>query len=266
MTDSGRPVLVGVDGSSFGLMAARLAAREAALRDSPLRVVHCFVWPTYQVPHYSDLRREAEHAVHEAVAAVRVLHPTMAVSGHVLDGEPGPVLREESRGAALAVLGRSDPGHCFFAAESVVEYLAARAECPVMVARRARQADGPVLVGVDGSPDSANAMRFALVEAAARQTDLVAVYVEPGLSDGPLAAPLAQARQVAGPVKVEPRWIDGEPGAALVNESAAGQLMVVGARGHLRTLLGTVSYALLRNAHCPVVVVRGRPPAAPRSE
>jgi nucleotide-binding universal stress UspA family protein len=31
---------------------------------------------------------------------------------------------------------------------------------------------------------------------------------------------------------------------------------VVGARGHYRTLLGTVSYALLRNAHCPVAIVR----------
>ncbi len=257
--DSRRPVVVGVDGSASGLVAARLAAVEAAARNSPVRVVHCFVWPTYEVPNYGELRRDAERIVHESVVAVTALAPGTPVSGEVVDGAPGPVLRAESRGASLAVLGRSDPDHRFADAESAVVYVAAGAACPVMIAHPARQTGGPVLVGVDGSPDAAAAMRFAIHEAAARQTDVVAVYVEPGgaESEGPLATPLAEARQVAGPVKVEPRWISGEPGEALINESATGQMIVVGARGRLRSLLGTVSYALLRHAHCPVAVVRG---------
>ncbi len=36
------PVVVGVTGSSAGLAAVRLAAREAVSRGRPLRVVHAF--------------------------------------------------------------------------------------------------------------------------------------------------------------------------------------------------------------------------------
>ena len=38
------PVVVGVTGTSAGLAAVRLAAREAVSRDSELRVVHAFSW------------------------------------------------------------------------------------------------------------------------------------------------------------------------------------------------------------------------------
>jgi nucleotide-binding universal stress UspA family protein len=260
MTESsGKPVVVGVDGSAAGLTAARLAAQEAVLRNCPLRVVHGFVWPPYQVPNYANLYRDADRIVRDAVTAASALAPRTVVSGHVVNGEPGAVLRAECRAAALAVLGPSDPAHHRAAIDSVVEYVAARIGCPVMVAHPLRQSGGPVLAGVDGSPDSAAAVRFAAFEAAALETDLVAVHVErgDGGADGPLAAAVHQAREAAGRVKVQQRWIRGEPPAALVNESATAQLVVVGARGHFRALLGTVSYALLRNAHCPVAIVRG---------
>jgi nucleotide-binding universal stress UspA family protein len=255
---SRKPVVVGVDGSASSLVAARLAAQEAVLRDGRLRVVHGFLWPPYPMPNYAYLRRDAEQIVSQAVATATSLAPRTLVSGHVIDGEPGAVLRMECRAAALVVLGPSDPAHHRAALDSVVEHVAARSRCPVMVAHLMRQIGGPVVVGVDGSADSAAAVRFAAFEAAARDTDLVAVHVEGGEgdADGPLAEALAEARRVAGSVKVQQRWIHGDPRVALVNESASAQLVVVGARGHYRTLLGTVSYALLRNAHCPAAIVR----------
>jgi nucleotide-binding universal stress UspA family protein len=255
---SGSPVIVGVDGSTAALVAARLAAEEAALRDSPLRIVHSFLWPAYQVPNYGVLRRDAERIVDEAVAAAGTTAPYTKISGHIVDGEPGAVLRMACRTAALVVLGPSDPAHHCAAVDSVVEHVAARTRCPVMVAHPRRQTGGPVLVGVDGSADSAVAVRFAAFEAAARDTDLVAVHVErdDGDADGLLADALAAVRQVAPQVKAQTRWIRGDPREVLVGESAAAQLVVVGARGHVRTLLGAVSYALLRNAQCPVAVVR----------
>jgi nucleotide-binding universal stress UspA family protein len=264
-----RPVVVGVDGSASGLLAARLAVQEAVARRTMLRVVHGFLWPTYQVPDYGELRRTAERIVAEAVAAASALVPGAPVSGQVVDGEPGAVLRVESRGAQLVVLGSSDPAHHRAAVDSVVEQVAARSLCPVVVAHPRQRDGGPVLVGVDGSADSAAAVRFAFLEAARRETELVAVYVERGegdaggsLVDAPAQAQAqahaqAQARALGrGLVKVEQRWLTGEPGRALVNESATAQLVVVGARGHGHTLLGAVSYALLRNARCPVAVVR----------
>lgn len=255
---SGRAVVVGVDGSASSLVAVRLAAEDAALRNAPLGVVHCFVWPPYEVPNYGLLRRDAERTVEEAVAVASALVPGTPVSGTVVDGEPGSVLRTKCRDAALVVLGPSDPAHRRAPADSVVEHVAARTACPVMVAHLPRRNTCPVLVGVDGSADSAAAVEFAAFEAAARDTDLVAVHVERGEgdSDRPLAEAAVQARRSAHGVKVEQRSISGNPREALINESATARMMVVGARGHYRTLLGTVSYALLRNAYCPVVVVR----------
>lgn len=45
------PVVVGVDGSVSGLNAVAVAAREAHLRDAPLRIVHaCGPPPPYLPP------------------------------------------------------------------------------------------------------------------------------------------------------------------------------------------------------------------------
>lgn len=255
---SGNPVVVGVDGSASSLVAARLAAEEAVLRESPLRIVHAFLWPAFPTPDYCAVRRDAQRIVDEAVATAMSLAPRTPVSGHVVEGEPGAVLPAECRAAALAVLGPSDPAHHGAAIDSVVENLTARTRCPVMVAHLMRQTGGPVLVGVDGSADSAAAVRFAALEAAARETDLVAVHVEGGEGDADrhLADALVQAQEAAGQVKVQQRWIRGDRCDALVNESASVQLIVVGAGGHSTAVLGTVSYALLHNAHCPVAIVR----------
>jgi hypothetical protein len=85
---SGKPVVVGVDGSASGLAAVRFAAEEAVLRDRPLQVVHGFIWPAYHVPKFADLRRDAERIVREAVAAASALAPRSPVSGHVWTASP----------------------------------------------------------------------------------------------------------------------------------------------------------------------------------
>ena len=39
-----RPILVGIDGSSSALAAARWGAREAVVRRAPIRLVYAFGW------------------------------------------------------------------------------------------------------------------------------------------------------------------------------------------------------------------------------
>ncbi|MFG2101147.1 universal stress protein [Micromonospora echinaurantiaca] len=296
MTDrSGAPVVVGVDGSPSALHAARVAAREAAARHRPLRVVHAFGWPLLGTPFgpvaaalpYEELRREADRVVAEAVDEARKVDADLAVTGLVVDGAATPVLLRESGDAALLLLGhRGLGGFAELLVGSVSVQLSARAHCPVLVVRGEPRADGPVVVGVDGSALSEEAIGFAFAEAAQRGTALVVVHawLYPALPTGrevsgpgdvlPLPYDPAELRaeeervlaeSVAGwserypDVPVQRLLVAGTPARALVEASADAQLTVVGAHGRgsfTGLLLGSVSHAVLHHARSPLAIVR----------
>jgi nucleotide-binding universal stress UspA family protein len=265
------PVVVGVDGSTPALAAVRLAAQEAVLRGRPLRVVYAFAWPQFEVPGYADVHGAAETAVKQAVATAAAWAPRTSVSGQVEYGQPAAVLLRESSSAALVVLGCGDlAGRTCLPMDSVVLQVAARARCPVVVACPLQHATGPILVGVDGSPDSDAALDFATQEAAWQGVELIAVHVgktPPGppesdrhgyVGDWLLDKAMTACRKEHPSLVVHKRRIAGDPPRILVDESTTAQLVVVGARGargHFRTLLGTASQALLNHAHSTVAIV-----------
>jgi nucleotide-binding universal stress UspA family protein len=265
------PVVVGVDGSALALAAVRLAAQEAVLRRVPLRVLYAFTWPQFEVPSYADLHHDAETAVKQAVAMATAWAPRTSVSGEVVYGQPAAVLLRESHSAALVVLGRADlAGRSCLPVDSVVLQVAARARSPIVVAHPTSHATGPILIGVDGSPDSDAALGFAAEEAARQGVELVAVHVGQPPPDPPqtdqlghvgewlLDKALNASRKKHPNLVVHQRWIGGDPSRVLVDKSATAQLVVVGARGargNFRTLLGTVGQALLNHAHSPVAIV-----------
>lgn len=147
---------------------------------------------------------------------------------------------------------------------------------------------GTIVVGVDGSPGSLAALRFALAEARLRDATVVAVHAwvfplvegpEPFLLElpGPQVDTLAQvtaavalqseerlgralqevAREAEG-VEVERRVTEGNAAAVLIEASKDAELLVVGSRGlggFSRLLLGSVSRQCVSHASCPVVVV-----------
>ncbi|MGW1061207.1 universal stress protein [Micromonospora rubida] len=288
---SGAPVVVGVDGSASALDAVRAATREATARNRPLRVVHAFIWPLIGtplgpvpgVPPEAGLRNLAEEVIAEAVAEARKISAEVDVTGELVDGSPIPVLLRESRDAALVVLGsRGLGGFAELLVGSAAVQVSARADCPVLVVRGEPRADGPVVVGVDGSTLSTEAVGFAFEEAALRGTGLVAVHtwlyptpVAPG-DILPVAYDLdslieeegrALAETVAGwserypQVPVRQRLVRGAPAPVLVEESAAAQLTVVGGHGRGAwggLLLGSVSHAVLHHARSPLAIVRHR--------
>ncbi len=203
------------------------------------------------------------------------------MTAEVVDGSASSVLLAEARDAALVVLGnRGLGGFAGLLLGSVAVQVSAHADGPVLVVRGESRADGPVVVGVDGSELSQEAVRFAFEEAAWRGTELVAVHawlyptpVGPG-DILPLVYDLdafrdeeerVLAEAVAGwserypEVPVRRRLVRGSPGRALVEESRTAQLVVVGARGRGALgglLLGSVSHAVLHHAHCPLAIVR----------
>jgi nucleotide-binding universal stress UspA family protein len=288
-TLTGAPVVVGVDGSAPSLTALRLATRLAVERDRPLRIVHAFVWPRLRVPlgpspagpPDGGLANEAERIVAGAAEQARALAPSLSVTGEVVTGAAAPVLLAEASQAAMLVLGdRGLGGFTGVLLGSVAVAVSAHATCPVVVARGDMDRPGPVVVGVDGSPQGARAIEFALAEADARGVGVTAlhtytfpaageagdmlplVYDEAQLRDeetAVLGEALAGWREKYPDVTVTPVVARDRAARALVGASRLASMVVVGSRGRggfAGLLLGSVSQALLNHAACPVVVVR----------
>jgi nucleotide-binding universal stress UspA family protein len=134
-----------------------------------------------------------------------------------------------------------------------------------------------IVVGVDGSEGSNEALRWAARQAKLTGGTLRAViawhvpttvYLGPlpaGLDfEGDARAALSQAvQEVLGPdpgIEVSQVVEEGHPAPVLIAQSTDAELLVVGSRGHgefTGMLLGSVSEHCVSHATCPVVVVRG---------
>jgi nucleotide-binding universal stress UspA family protein len=293
---AGRPVVAGVDGSESALRAVRWAALEAARRRAPLRLVAAvpsapataqFAYSgTGPDPRDVLLRQARRHLAHAAQAAADAA-PGSAPAQEVLDGFPIPRLIEESRSAQLVALGdRGLGGVTGLLVGSVAFALAAQGACPVVVVRgRTEAADGPVIIGVDGSRVSEAALAFAFESAALRRAPLLAVHVWWDLLLDPVTFPsldwdaMAEreraelAERLAGwgekypDVAVERLVARDHPARVLAEQSERAQLLVVGSRGRggvSGLVLGSVSHAVLHRSACPVAVVRADLGSGPR--
>jgi nucleotide-binding universal stress UspA family protein len=140
-----------------------------------------------------------------------------------------------------------------------------------------------VIVGVDGSPESIEALAWAARYSSATGAKITAVHAWHYPAAGPVPAgrppqvitdqvranmqetldkALTQVFGSATPDNVDTKVAYGHPAMVLVNESEAADLLVVGSRGHGAfhgMLLGSVSIHCVTNATCPVVVVRAAP-------
>ena len=265
------PIVVGVDGSPVGLRAVDLAVREAEIRDRPLQVV------------FADTGQpgaESAQVVQAALDRITARSPVPA-TGEIVADSPVAALVQESEHAALIVVGhRGQGGIPTLALGSVARNVATHARCPVLVARGAPDAAGPVLVGVHCSPHGDPAVGFAFEEASLRGAEVVALHAWTGpvctgagdmlpLVYDPDVVAADQARVLAESlagwqtkypdVVVHRRLVCARPGSALVEASGQAQLVVVGAHGHRAVtgwLIGSVTHVLLHQAGCPVAVVR----------
>jgi nucleotide-binding universal stress UspA family protein len=140
-----------------------------------------------------------------------------------------------------------------------------------------------VVVGVDGSKPSLEALEWAVQEAVVRDVRLNVVYVlEPTSLPSPLTTPGAvgdmaeaeaaahrlvddmvqQGRELAPSVDVAGSVRSGSPSGELLRAAATGALLVVGSAGHGAVpgvLLGSVSTSVAVHSAVPVVVVRSVP-------
>lgn len=249
-------VVCGVDRSAAGVIAARAAARVAAPEgslllvavDDPSPAVHAG-WGMPRV--LEELAQEAALGLERGRTEAEPLHE---VETRLLKGNPSEHLLHEAsrRDATLVVVGShglSRAGGITLGAVSTS--LLHKAPCPVLIARgpvNAERWPRRIVVGIDGSPDSAAALVAGRALAARLHG---ALRVVAATRDAHID--LEAARGLAPELEQhEGRAID-----VLNVASEHADLVVVGSRG-LRGLraLGSLGERLAHDARCSVLVVR----------
>ena len=138
-----------------------------------------------------------------------------------------------------------------------------------------------IVVGVDGSPESGLALRWAQTLAGTLGATITAVTAwHFDTSFGPytpsewnpesdaqqvLEDALAQAFGDQFPPGLKAQAIRGRPAQVLIDEAKSAKMLIVGSRGRggfASLLLGSVSSACAEHASCPVLVVHGAEDAA----
>jgi nucleotide-binding universal stress UspA family protein len=290
------PIVVGYDGSDSSNEALDWAVAEARARHRPLRIVHVVGstagavagWGITAPPDPDLLVKVGEQTIASAVSRIEEAAPGVEVDTRILTGPSSKGILDHLVGAEMAVIGSrglSTFSELLLGSTGLV--LAGHAPCPVVVLRERTDTSAPapnagrVVVGVDGSELSSQAVAFAFDYASVHGAGITAVhawsvpfYEVPG-KGGPFTRELeeeAQAEEMRGlseaiagwgekypDVDVQQSLVHGDAKAALVAASTGAELLVVGSRGRggFRSLmLGSVSHAALHYAHCPVAVVR----------
>lgn len=291
-------VLLATDGSKDSRAAAAYL-KELPLPPSTVRIVAVVSLPVFasNVAAAPELKRAV---LDRAQAVVEEIRRGLSARGFTVEtdvamGDPrAEIVRQAGDWRAdLIVLGARGLGAVKrFLLGSVSDAVARHAHCSVLVVKGRRTALRSVLVAVDGSEDSFQAVRFLQSLALPRQTRVRLLSVVERLRY-PSTAPQAlhaQLVQMLKEAEAERRGeldrvleraaalLDdkitrvtrytptGDPGEEIVAtaDDFDSDLVVVGARGlgrMARVLLGSVSQKVLHHARCPVLIVKERPKA-----
>jgi nucleotide-binding universal stress UspA family protein len=272
-------------------VAVDWAARDAAMREVPLKLVHVLNPPVVMAfpdvpmpPGFVEWQEEEGRKLLEA--AVKTAEEATAGSGveissEMIAGPSVPSLVDLSTDAQLIVVGSRGRGALARGLlGSISTGLVHHAHCPVAVIRDEdplipHPSKAPVAVGIDGSPASEKAIGIAFEEASFRGVDLVAVhswsdtgvFEFPGADWSTLQAMGEEtlSERLAGwqeryPDVLVRRVVAADHAARqLLEEADQAQLLVVGSHGRggfAGMLLGSVSTAVVHAARMPVIVAR----------
>jgi nucleotide-binding universal stress UspA family protein len=274
--DTVHPILVAYDGSPDAELALRWAGEEARATGTGLRVM--VVDDVVTSPWGLAVAHHGEEVLAGAGAALTDVMPEAVLEtrvGHVMEE-----LLKASESASMVVVGSRGHGRTEdLLIGSVSQHLARHATCPVAVVRPAHTAGSRrIVVGIDGSKTSSEALEYACRRAERTGESVTAIHAwhehvpstdvwssEPRVVDSMPHRQVLLAESVAGvrtdhpDVVLEQEAVPVAPVRCLADASCNASLLVVGSHGlgfFGGLLLGSVSQGVLQRAECPVVVVR----------
>lgn len=282
-------VIVGVDGSETAQAALAWADREAVLHGWSIDALMAWGLLAQQHedpaapfdPTYGEAEARAALAtfVERAVGAERA----PAIGRRPVCALPAAALLDAAADASLIVVGsRGRGGFSGMLLGSVSQQVLHHTPVPLAIVRplaaRTESAEERIVVGVDGSSASHDALRWAVAEAAVRSAPLTVVhawqmpnaggypYIGVGFEPAPfeeaareaIDAGLAAVDTSALSHPVERVTFVGGGAEGILAHAKDADLVVVGSRGRggfSGLLLGSVGLQVARHAPCPVVVV-----------
>ncbi|WP_037603626.1 universal stress protein [Streptacidiphilus rugosus] len=279
-------VVVGLDPSAHARAALHWAAKEAALRDSVLRIGHAWSLSAYDLPGPHPLydapraRAAAQDFVDRAAAEARAGHPRLKVEALLLDVNAVDGLLHLAESADLLVVGsRGVNAFVKLLLGSVSEGVVAFSPVPtvlVTVEEEPAAAGAPVVVGVGA--DGAAPLEFAFAAAERRGTRLEAVraLLRPRHLPGYLSIPPIDHRGHDGAERAEvERLVEeahrahpavgfrvrvgpGLPEELLLDASTHASLLVVGGHhrhGRFGPSTGRVAKVAMHMSRAPVAIL-----------
>jgi nucleotide-binding universal stress UspA family protein len=278
-------VLVGVDFSPHGEAALGWAAAHAQAFGWQLEVVHAWSYPWWAVAPVGSAGEEArDEVISSAERHLRAFVEEHLPEGSadptltVVEGDPAEMLVEAADDAVAIVIGSGGRRALnAWLTGAVGRRLAASSPVPVIVVPDDYQAgSGPVVVGVDGSPNSIRALEWACQHAdqgrevravttwtsnAAHLAGVVAVDLDlmENSAHSQLSSTLEQAAEDGIDVSgVQQAVVYGDPRSVLRDLEGEAEMLVLGSRGAsglAGVLVGSVTSTLVHRPGCPLVVV-----------
>ena len=276
-----KPIVVGVNGSARSEAALAWALRHASKHKMPVVALYAVDdrWMTPDFQYHEIIREAAMELLQKAQDSAHAQAPDVAVEVQLRHGSAAAALREASKDASMLVVGAHDR-HWLDGGpltDRALQVVSASDSPVAVVPPTPDAARHGVVVGVDGSEESLQAVSFAAAEADRAGDELTVVlavrsparWVEPRLptrlSDTVveeekvvLAESAAGLRDRYPDLMIHQRLVpDTEPAQALVMAAQEARLLVIGSRGRgafSRLVLGSTAHTVLLNAPCPTIV------------
>jgi nucleotide-binding universal stress UspA family protein len=286
-------IVVGVDGSRGAQRALDWSVAEGRARG--VGVTALLAYGYYGRPFEVQSRTAGTNPEQLDAAAREVLQRAVAklspvpVPGEIAlalsDDEPVDALLNEASPDDVLVVGARGLGPVRrLLLGSVSLHCTRHANGPTVIVRERTgnaAASGPVVVGIDGSPESGTALRWSAEHARCHRLPLEVIHAWSVADDDALPVDelfhvaerrdrdrrriedlLGRTIDAGQRADVTLHLLDGNPVGVLLEAAERASLLVVGSRGQggiTRLLLGSTSAACLQHAPCNVAVVPQHP-------